>query len=251
MNRDVFQGKWKQLRGMVKEKWGNLTDDDVDKVEGQLDRLSGLLQERYGYARQQAEKEIDAWMKEMESTKKVPMGHAMLVLALLLPALGLFTACKTPDAALTAEVKSKMAADSTVPATRINVDTKNKVVTLTGNLDNQAQKDRALEIARSADGVVNVVDMLSVRTGTTTGNAPDPNRTLGERIDDAAITASVKTRFLDDPVVKGLNIDVDTRDGIVFLTGTVHSQTEKDRAMQLARETDHVREVKADLMVRG
>ena len=57
MNNDVFEGKWKQLRGQVKEWWGKLTDDDLDKVDGKLDRFLGLLQEKYGYTQEQAEEE--------------------------------------------------------------------------------------------------------------------------------------------------------------------------------------------------
>ncbi|MBW6472569.1 MAG: CsbD family protein [Anaerolineaceae bacterium] len=57
MNNDIFEGKWKQLRGEVKVWWGKLTDDDLDKVEGNYDKLIGLLQEKYGYTREQAEKE--------------------------------------------------------------------------------------------------------------------------------------------------------------------------------------------------
>jgi len=57
MNNDVFEGKWKQMRGQAKVWWGKLTDDDLEKVGGKLDKLIGLLQERYGYTRQQAEEE--------------------------------------------------------------------------------------------------------------------------------------------------------------------------------------------------
>jgi uncharacterized protein YjbJ (UPF0337 family) len=59
MNSDVFAGKWKQAKGQVKEWWGNLTDDDLARVEGNRDRLVGILQERYGYAKERAEQEID------------------------------------------------------------------------------------------------------------------------------------------------------------------------------------------------
>lgn len=58
MNSDVFAGKWKQVRGRAKEWWGKLTDDDLERVEGQFDRLVGMLQERYGWARRPAEEEI-------------------------------------------------------------------------------------------------------------------------------------------------------------------------------------------------
>jgi uncharacterized protein YjbJ (UPF0337 family) len=59
MNNDIFQGKWKQLRGQVRGWWGKLTDDDVEKVGGNYDQLIGLLQEKYGYTRQQAEAEYE------------------------------------------------------------------------------------------------------------------------------------------------------------------------------------------------
>jgi len=57
MNNNIFEGKWKQVRGDVKIWWGKLTDDDLDKVEGNYDKLIGLLQEKYGYTQQQAQEE--------------------------------------------------------------------------------------------------------------------------------------------------------------------------------------------------
>jgi uncharacterized protein YjbJ (UPF0337 family) len=58
MNNNVFQGKWKQMRGQAKVWWGKLTDDDLEKVGGNIDKLTGVLQEKYGYTQQQAEDEI-------------------------------------------------------------------------------------------------------------------------------------------------------------------------------------------------
>ncbi|MGH9672868.1 MAG: CsbD family protein [Bryobacteraceae bacterium] len=59
MNMDQMEGKWKQLKGEVKMKWGRLTDDDLDQVSGNRDKLEGKLQERYGIAREEAKKQID------------------------------------------------------------------------------------------------------------------------------------------------------------------------------------------------
>lgn len=61
MNKDEAGGNWKQLKGKVKEKWGKLTDDDMTIVEGKRDQLVGKIQERYGYAKEQAEKEVSDW----------------------------------------------------------------------------------------------------------------------------------------------------------------------------------------------
>jgi uncharacterized protein YjbJ (UPF0337 family) len=70
MNKDIFEGKWKQLQGHVKEGWGKLTDDDLERVDGKFDQFVGLIQEKYGYTKQQAEKEIDERMTEYEARLK-------------------------------------------------------------------------------------------------------------------------------------------------------------------------------------
>lgn len=57
MNNNILEGKWKQIRGQAKVWWGKITDDDLEKVGGQYDKLIGLLQEKYGYTQQQAEEE--------------------------------------------------------------------------------------------------------------------------------------------------------------------------------------------------
>lgn len=61
-NQDVLAGKWKQIRGQVKQLWGKLTDDDLDRISGRADILIGKLQERYGYTREQAEQEVTRFM---------------------------------------------------------------------------------------------------------------------------------------------------------------------------------------------
>ena len=73
MNKDILEGNWKQLKGRIKEMWGRLTDDELDQIEGHRDRLTGLLQERYGYSRQEAEKSINDFLDQFEEevTQKV------------------------------------------------------------------------------------------------------------------------------------------------------------------------------------
>ncbi len=61
MNWDQIEGKWKQMKGEVKQKWGKLTDDDLDVIAGKREKLVGRLQERYGMARNEAEKQCDDW----------------------------------------------------------------------------------------------------------------------------------------------------------------------------------------------
>ena len=70
MNKDIFEGNWKQIRGEVKAWWGKLTDDDLDRAAGKFDVLAGLLQEKYGYTRQRAAEEIDKRVTEYEASLK-------------------------------------------------------------------------------------------------------------------------------------------------------------------------------------
>jgi uncharacterized protein YjbJ (UPF0337 family) len=61
MNWQRIEGNWKQLKGQVKEQWGKLTDDDFDVAAGRRDKLAGRIQERYGIAKDEAERQIAAW----------------------------------------------------------------------------------------------------------------------------------------------------------------------------------------------
>ena len=63
MNTDVFQGRWQQLKGKARVKWGKLTNDDIDQISGERDKLVGKLRERYGLERDKAEVEVDNWLR--------------------------------------------------------------------------------------------------------------------------------------------------------------------------------------------
>jgi uncharacterized protein YjbJ (UPF0337 family) len=75
MNEDILQGNWKQLHGQVKTWWGDLTDDDLTKIDGKRENLVGVLQTKYGYAKERAETEVDArlaqWEKAQAKTEAV------------------------------------------------------------------------------------------------------------------------------------------------------------------------------------
>jgi uncharacterized protein YjbJ (UPF0337 family) len=78
MNWDQLEGKWKQYSGKVKEKWGKLTDDDLEVVRGRRDQLIGKIQERYGIAKQEAEKQVDEFARSFrseDSTQEARQGN--------------------------------------------------------------------------------------------------------------------------------------------------------------------------------
>ena len=194
-------------------------------------------------------------------------------------------ACSQSDTGITTAVKTKMAADDTVKASEINVDTHNHVVTLNGTVGSQAEKERAALIARDTTGVTAVVDDIVVGPvpAATAGEKAEDKaydakekvedaahdakvktedaahdakvatehaaEKTGEVITDAAITSEVKTKFLADSDVSGLKIDVDTSNGVVTLNGTVKSKAEMDKAMAIARDSKGVKRVVSHLKV--
>lgn len=64
MNWDRVEGNWMEFKGKVKQQWGKVTDDDIAVIDGHRDELEGLLQQRYGYAKDKAESEVDKWLNK-------------------------------------------------------------------------------------------------------------------------------------------------------------------------------------------
>ena len=183
-------------------------------------------------------------------TRKKLLGF-MSVIAV---ATALTAGCSKSDVGITTAVKSRFAKDDTVKAYQINVDTKDKVVTLRGEVETAAARDRAVELARTTEGVRDVVDVLVLAPSPapTSGVADQVKETARDAehlIGDAGITAAIKTKMLADTTVGGLKIDVDTTGGAVSLTGDVASALEKRRAIEIARETDGVKSVKDHLKI--
>ena len=148
-------------------------------------------------------------------------------------------ACSETDAGVTTKVKAKLAADDAVKAYQIDVDTRDKVVTLSGNVENDIAKTQASRLARETEGVARVVDNVTV------ARQPVDTPNMADRTDltDPAITAAVKAKLLGDPDVAGLKLDVDTQSGVVTLSGTVKTVAEKEEAISIARDTAGVKSV--------
>ncbi len=186
-------------------------------------------------------------------------------LAVVLCAAAVAVACGQSDAGITTAVKAKLAADTTVRAYEIDVDTSNRIVTLTGEVETSVAKDQALKLARDTDGVQDVVDKLRVGESAATAGvldeedraegreaadrAGDTADRAGEAVTDAGITGAVKAKLLADQAVSGLAIDVDTNGGVVTLSGEVNTRAEADQAVTLARGTEGVSRVVDKLRV--
>jgi uncharacterized protein YjbJ (UPF0337 family) len=76
MNTDQMTGKWKQMKGAARQQWGKLTDDDLEVIAGKRESLVGKLQERYGMAKEEAQRKADDWLKSFNaSDEQAAYGH--------------------------------------------------------------------------------------------------------------------------------------------------------------------------------
>ncbi len=156
------------------------------------------------------------------------------------------------DAAVTAKVKTKLAADSETSAIKIGVETKAGVVTLSGEVPTDKEKNKAEQIAKNTDGAKRVVNDIKVNPeslGATNlrDKAGEAAKEVGESISDAAILAKVKSKLLADGIT-GTNVDVNA--GKVVLKGEVDDAKKKAKAEDLARNTSGVKDVKNQLLVK-
>ena len=178
------------------------------------------------------------------------------------------------DAEITAAVKAKFMTDENVAARHIDVDTNNGIVTLRGKVSSETEADRAIELAKTADGVRLVHSYLKTdlaenetdqdsdhKVSDTANKVEDKLRDAGHSVEkgldhvadagsDAAITAQIKWKLAKDKLVQASDINVDTKNRRVTLSGTVNSKQELQRAVQLARSVDDVVAVNSDLRIR-
>lgn len=145
------------------------------------------------------------------------------------------------DSVTTGRVKAALIADSTTKAHQIDVETFKGTVQLNGFVDTAASKERASEIAKGTKGVTSVRNNLTVKT---TG------RDAGTVVDDGAITAKVKAALAGDPRTKAHQVNVETRNGAVQLSGFVDTSEAKSTAEELARSVDNVKSVDNELDVK-
>jgi len=142
------------------------------------------------------------------------------------------------DATITTKVKNALGESPEVRARKIDVDTVEGAVILTGIVETQDEARKAVEIAEGVPGVKEVRNNLQVGY-----------RSLGEAFDDKVIGSKVKAKLIKEPGIRSLNIDVDVNKGVVTLTGVVGYQHQKDRVMEIARTTSGVIEVVDNIKV--
>jgi hyperosmotically inducible periplasmic protein len=156
------------------------------------------------------------------------------------------------DAQITSSIQSKYFLDEVVKGRRIDVDTSSGVVTLKGEVASEVERAQALRLARETQGVQRVEDALSVNVNAGTAVPPTAEgaaSTIAEKVDDAVVVTKIQARYFLDSEVKAGAVDVTAKDGVVTLEGTVPSRAAKDRAVEMARQTEGVVQVVDGLQV--
>lgn len=149
------------------------------------------------------------------------------------------------DATITARVKSRLLWNENTHGLNINVNTKNGYVTLDGSVDSEVEADLAEQIARNTKGVKRVESRLTVKSEA----APKQAREAGAKVNDAWITSKLESVISFDRGMEGSDVQVDTNNGVVLLTGHVVSYEQRGHLVDLAENIRGVKTVKADLKV--
>lgn len=130
---------------------------------------------------------------------------------------------------------------------RIDVEIAGDTAILTGTVDSEVDKELAEQVAREVDGINRVDNRLEIDQQS--GRGDERDRGMGGRVDDATLTATIKSKLLWNRRTQGLEIDVDSENGIVTLSGQVDSEETRDLAGRIAEDTDQVREIRNQLNV--
>jgi hyperosmotically inducible protein len=146
------------------------------------------------------------------------------------------------DAALLTSVKSALASDPVTEAGEINVDVNRGEVKLAGYVDSSKEKSKAGDIARQVDGVKSVQNDIAVK---------EADSSTGEVIDDSIITGKVKTALIADSTTKAHQINVETKGGVVQLSGFVDNAEAKSKATSVAKSVTGVKDVRNELSVKS
>ena len=136
------------------------------------------------------------------------------------------------------KVKTALLFHRNVRATKTDVNVKDGIVTLSGEANSQAQKELTTEYAKDVEGVKDVKNQMTVAK-----NPNKPDRTIGEKIDDASITAQVKSSLMSRRSTSALKTKVETTDGVVTVSGIAKNSAEKDLVTKFAEDIDGVKSV--------
>lgn len=176
----------------------------------------------------------------MIANRRNPTKNGLAVLGLAILAL-VAGACATTqpastqltDTAIASKIEAKLTADPEINPFKIDVDVNERVVRLSGAVKHAEVRAEAEKLARKTDGVLRVENEIVIG-----------ERTLGERLSDGGISAKIKAKLAADPEINPFNINVDTKDRVVTLTGRVKTEAVRSEAEKLARNTDGVERVR-------
>jgi hyperosmotically inducible periplasmic protein len=156
------------------------------------------------------------------------------------------------DSWITMTIHSKFIPDEALENSNIDVDTRNGTVTLSGTVATDGGRSRAIEIAKTTDGVKSVNGAglrVAPETVGTTGKTAEAGRRAGRSVNDGWIKSKIYAQFLPEDALNDSDIDIDVKNGMVTLSGTVRTQNGRTRAEAVAKATEGVKGVNNSLKV--
>lgn len=164
------------------------------------------------------------------------------------------------DTTLTTKVKAALIREKDLSAMDVNVETRNGVVQLSGFVDSADQQERAAKVAKAVEGVKEVKNDLrlaaadgtatAAAAGTASGAAARAGQETGHPLTDSTITAKVKAALVREKDLSAMDVNVETKGGVVQLSGFVDAKDQQDRAGKIAQSIEGVKDVKNDLQLK-
>lgn len=230
----------------TKEKVRDSYDDARDKVRDSYDNTKERVSDSYDNAKEKLNDTYDGTKEKFSNAydkTKEKMGNLAEDTGEKTRSFAESAGTYVDDSALTAKVKVALAGDNAMKESDISVDTEKSVVTLTGFVISKEQEARAAELAKRISGVKSVTSQLHVQEA-------GSSSVMGY-LGDAAITSKVKAKLLLEDSIPSREISVETKEGVVQLTGLVENQEQAKRAAECIRDISGIKRVQNDLKVQS
>jgi osmotically-inducible protein OsmY/uncharacterized protein YjbJ (UPF0337 family) len=258
-SKSLSDAQWKQIKGRVREQWGKLTDDDVERTKGHFERLVGLIGERYDDTREAVHAKVEEMLSEVGSHKSDTVVRSIAIIG---TALALAAGTPLPahagdasqnsqlaEATLHAKVRIALLTDLHHSGLGIDIDVHGDDVSLTGEVNERSTRELASTVVADIEGVDEVdnqlrVDAEAYDARTPAGQAAEEAQ---REVSDGLLATRVKAQLLGELGLEAMGIEVSAADGHVVLTGSVDSDEHATIAEREARRTSGVEQVKSRL----
>lgn len=274
LNKDEVKGKAKQIKGAIKDKVGEVTNNPRLEAEGEAERLEGKVQEKVGKTRRKVGKAIKKAGKVLGGSL-IPGLMALTIIG----ASAIMSGCETADRGMTNgstpqaqmsnadledKIKAKLNSDAQLKAADLDVDANvdRNEITLTGVVESELLRTKAVELSKSAHEGLFINARIDVKPSEISRQeyteelarqdrlkAKEQGETVGDSLDDAWIHTKIVAQLIGNSATPERKINVDVKNNMVTLRGTVETAAQKMEAERVAKNTEGVKSVRNLLKV--